>query len=105
MKSDNSRYLTSCYKLVGTGGESTSDYEFIPGEDCDLDEANGFDFTGKGMFDNEGNELTGYAYLASESYPYVMPYLYGSTNCNFEEYFGDYNDTSFTDPYSNGRLL
>ena len=37
--------LTSCYSLTGDGGESTSDYEFDDSGDCNLDEANGYDFT------------------------------------------------------------
>ena len=43
-------YLRSCFKQTGAGGESTSDFEFdYSGLDCDLDIANGYDFTGKGI--------------------------------------------------------
>lgn len=70
------RYLKSCFHLRndvdGGGGDDTSDYEFDETGDCDLDLANGFDFTGAGIADSDGNLITGYAYIASESYPYVM---------------------------------
>jgi len=37
----------------------------------DLDEANGFDFTDSGIQDNNGNFITGYAYVASQGYPFL----------------------------------
>ena len=55
-KKTDGKYLLSCYKMTGTGGESTSDFVFdTTGKDCDLDIANGYDFTGKGIKDSEGN--------------------------------------------------
>ena len=55
-----------------------------------MDEANGYDFTGKGIKDSEGNEMTGYAYVASEDYPFVMAKFYGSTaDSTFEDYSGE----------------
>ena len=59
-------------------GDDTSDYiysEFTTNvyDDCDLDEANGYDFTGKGIKDPYGREISGYGYVASHDYPYVMP--------------------------------
>jgi len=52
-KKTDGLWLTSCWKLTGTGGESSSDYTFdTSGTDCDLDKANGFDFTGKGINDS-----------------------------------------------------
>ena len=32
-----------------------------------------------GIVDPDGNEITGYGYVASEDYPWVMPYMYGET--------------------------
>ena len=74
-----SHYLRSCWRLKHgiTDSGSTSSYEHIEGDNCELDMANGYDFTGKGIVDPDGNEITGYAYVASEDYPWVMPYLYG----------------------------
>ena len=77
------RYLSSCYFMDsdadGGGGDDSSDYTHIASDDCDLDEANGFDFTGMDIRDNFGNVITGYAYVASDSYPYVMPKYAGTT--------------------------
>jgi len=70
--STGTRNLKSCYVLTGTGGESSSDYTFTSSTACDLDEANGYDFTGKGINDNDGNAITGYAYVATDAYPWVM---------------------------------
>lgn len=66
------RDLKSCYVLTGTGGESSSDYTFTSSSECDLDEANGYDFTGKGINDSDGNAITGYAYVATDAYPWVQ---------------------------------
>lgn len=80
---EKNRYLQSCYSITNDtdqdNGGDTSDYSHIASENCDLDAANGFDFTGKGILDSEGNEITGYAYVASDTYPYVMPKYAGST--------------------------
>ena len=58
-----------------------------------MDEANGYDFTGKGIFDSEGNEITGYAYVGSENYPYVIAKFYGSVRgCPFTDYDGEIGD-------------
>ena len=69
--SAKTRYLKSCYVLTGTGGESTSDFTFTASAACDLDEANGYDFTGKGLTDPTGAAITGYAYVASDAFPWV----------------------------------
>ena len=52
---------------------------FSPSADCHLDEANGYDFTGKGMLDNDGNGISGYAYVASFEYPFIPIKYRGST--------------------------
>ena len=44
--------------------------------------ANGYDFTGKGITNSDGQAITGYGYVATDTYPYVMPYLYGETKCD-----------------------
>jgi hypothetical protein len=80
---EKDRYLTSCYAITddadGDVGADTSDYAHAATNDCDLDKANGYDFTGMGIADSDGNEITGYAYVATDSYPYVMPFYAGST--------------------------
>ena len=69
----SSNYLRSCWQLKAgkTDAGSTSSYEHVPGNDCELDMANGYDFTGKGIVDPAGKEITGYAYVASSDYPWV----------------------------------
>ena len=78
-KSGSSSYLKSCYKLKTSSSDegSTKNWQHVSGTDCDLDIANGYDFTGKGIKDPDGKEITGYGYVASEDYPWVMPYMYG----------------------------
>jgi plastocyanin len=54
-------------------GDDSTDYYFVQDKNnCDLDEANGLDFTGKGYVDERGVDITGYAYVMSDDYPYVM---------------------------------
>lgn len=76
------RFLKSCYHLMNDldngGGDDTSDYVFEDKPTCDLDLANGYNFTDKGIRDSNNNEVTGYAYLVSDSYPYVMAAYRGS---------------------------
>ena len=76
--------MKSCYKLQKSDTGSTSSYTHVEGTDCDLDIANGYDFTGKGIKGPDDKEITGYAYVASEDYPWVMPFMYGdeTTACN-----------------------
>jgi YHYH protein len=90
------RFLKSCFAITtdtdNDGGGDTTDYTHVPTNDCDLDMANGYDFTGKGIVDNTGKAITGYAYVASDSYPYVMAYYAGSTwtpIAEFETWPGD----------------
>lgn len=48
-----------------------------------MDDANGFDFTGKGIKDPSGKAITGYGYVATDDYPWSIPYLYGTVaNCD-----------------------
>jgi len=61
--------LTSCYTLrSGADPEDTTSYEFNSTASCDLDQANGYDFGGE----------TGYAYVFTEAYPFIMPGYYGT---------------------------
>jgi arylsulfatase A-like enzyme len=77
------RDLTSCYTMTsdtdGGNGDDTSDWTHIESTACDLDQANGFDFTGMNIQDNTGSNISGYAYVATHEYPYVMPFYAGST--------------------------
>jgi len=83
-KASSGTFLRSCWKLKSgkTDAGSTSSFEHVSGSDCELDQANGYDFTGKGIKDASGNTITGYAYVATDTYPYVMPYLYGKHDCS-----------------------
>ena len=68
--------LTSCYfPRTDSMGDDTDDYVFRPfAGGCDLDEANGFNFTGAGIgLFNEN--LTGYGYVVTDRYPFVPPKL------------------------------
>ena len=88
-KDSASAFLKSCYvKIQDSNGSLTSHYEYDPTSGCDLDSANAYDFTGKGFVDAENNPITGWAYVASESYPYVMPSYIGEPQ-PLEEYDGD----------------
>ena len=59
-------------------GDDTTDYEFVKDKNnCELDEANGFNFTGKSYTDDKGETITGYAYVMSDDYPYVMTHYAG----------------------------
>jgi len=92
--------LTSCYKLKASNefrdrleniqknkgqGDDSSDYEFdqksfeaVDGG-CNLDEANGFWFNAtQGIEDADGNLITGYAYVATDNYPYVPTKFMGT---------------------------
>merc|ERR1712178_527364 len=62
----------------GATGTNASHYQYKSNVDCDLDEANGFDFTNRGYTDHLNNVITGYAYIASETFPYVMPKYAGA---------------------------
>jgi hypothetical protein len=77
------RNLTSCYTMTsdtdGENGDDTSDWTHIESAACDLDQANGFDFTGMNIKDSTGSNISGYAYVATHDYPYVMPFYAGST--------------------------
>jgi YHYH protein len=76
------RYLTSCYSLandIDNDQKDTSDYTHNMTESCDMDKANGYDFTGKNITDSNGQVISGYAYVATDTYPYTMPYFAGST--------------------------
>ncbi|CAD7975383.1 unnamed protein product [Amoebophrya sp. A25] len=50
---------------------------------CELDEANGFDFTNLNYTDANGREITGYGYLLTEEYPFVPPYFAGEPQTQF----------------------
>ena len=64
-------------------GQDTTDYQYVlagtpGGAHCDLDAANGYNFTGKGLLDGaSGRPISGYGYVASEDYPWVMPKFAG----------------------------
>ena len=73
-------------KLRESGSHSTH-YEYQPSVHCDLDEANGYDFTNRGFTDHLDNPIEGYAYVASESYPYIMP-KYAGIPMPLEKYSG-----------------
>jgi YHYH protein len=76
------RYLTSCYSItndIDNDQKDTSDYTHNMTGRCDLDKANGYDFTGKNITDSNGQVISGYAYVATDTYPYTMPYYAGST--------------------------
>ena len=81
-------FLKSCYvKVEGESGSHSTHYEYQPSVNCDLDEANGYDFTNRGFTDHLDNPIEGYAYVASESYPYIMP-KYAGTPMPMEKYSG-----------------
>ena len=52
--------LESCYV----------DQTYSP-DNCNLDEANGFDFTDKGILNPSGEAISGYGYVVTKDYPYV----------------------------------
>lgn len=59
----NGAQLNSCYQLKSGGDNYTSsDYEWVDSEDCDLDENNGYTFS-------DGS----YGYVLTDSYPYTPP--------------------------------
>jgi YHYH protein len=75
------RTLASCYKLAlaNSTGTYPSDWVHSLQEDCDLDEANGYLFTADDNITNQyGKRIVGYGYVATDTYPYVMP-LYAGT--------------------------
>jgi len=83
-----SGFLKSCYTLRdGATGTNAADYYYRSNVDCDLDEANGFDFTNRGYTDHLNNVITGYAYVVSDTFPYVMP-KYAGTPMPMEKYNG-----------------
>jgi uncharacterized protein YjbI with pentapeptide repeats len=53
--------LESCYV----------DHKYNANNNCNLDEANGFDFTDKGILNPEGEEISGYGYVVTRDYPYL----------------------------------
>tara|TARA_A100001015_G_scaffold90427_1_gene100698 strand:+ start:188 stop:5755 length:5568 start_codon:yes stop_codon:yes gene_type:complete len=58
--------------------DDSTDYEYVKDKNsCDLDEANGFDFTSKGYVDARGEDITGYAYVMTDDYPYVITHYAG----------------------------
>ena len=72
---DSSRSLKSCYKLNGSGNGSHKNHYSFDKDDldnglCDLDEANGYDFS------------DGYAYVFTENYPFVMAGYFGTQAAN-----------------------
>ena len=79
--------LKSCYHFKpvqsdSAMGDDSHDYVFDPvgerhGVSCDLDDANGVDFTNLELLDNFGVEITGYGYVATEEYPFVPPRISG----------------------------
>ena len=79
---NNADYLKSCYKLR-TNHQNINDPDeyvfdrraYVTGE-CHLNEANAFNF-GKGFVDSKNNTIEGWAYVASETYPFVMPKFMG----------------------------
>lgn len=78
-KTKVSSFLKSCYtKTTGMDGTEDTHYVYEASDECDLDEANAYDFTGKGFVDSNDEPITGWAYIASESYPYVMPKYIGT---------------------------
>ena len=60
--------LRSCYRLnSGASGDKVTDYFYQPGDDCHLDQANGFTFP-------DGS----YGYIFSDNYPFIMPGYMGT---------------------------
>jgi YHYH protein len=75
------RTLASCYKLAfdNSTGAFPADWVHSLQDDCDLDEANGYLFTaGDNIIDEHGEQIVGYGYVATDTYPYVMPYYAGA---------------------------
>jgi len=77
--------LRSCYHMRnssddGVIGDDSADWFFRNSfaDACELDEANGYDFTGSGIKDNNGNEIVGYAYVASDVMFGTPPKLAGA---------------------------
>ena len=60
--------LESCYV----------DHKYNANNDCNLDEANGFDFTDKGITNPNGETIHGYGYVVTRDYPY-LPLKYAGT--------------------------
>ena len=48
---------------------------YSPTADCELDEANGFNFSGTNITDSNGQPIEGYAYVVSTDFPH-LPYKY-----------------------------
>jgi uncharacterized protein YjbI with pentapeptide repeats len=65
--------LKSCY--------SNGKYE--PSQNCHLDEANGYDFTGQNILDSNNNEISGYGYVVTSEFPHLPPKYAGSYVYNF----------------------
>lgn len=77
-KDTKSHFLKSCYTLQeDQKGDLPGHYDFKSDSNCDLNEANGYNFTGKGIVDSNNETIEGWAYVASESFPYVMPKFMG----------------------------
>jgi hypothetical protein len=72
----------SCYQIASdTDGDirgETSDWSHVANTYCDLDAADGYDFSGTGIADSDGKEITGHAHVVTDSYPYVMPFFAGA---------------------------
>ena len=64
----------------GTDGGTTSHYVFnkarFDSSDCDLDEANGYNFPSEIWNGTKG--IDDYGYVFSEDYPFIMPGYYGT---------------------------
>lgn len=91
-KGSSGAYLQSCWAAksgpVGDTGD-TKYYEEHTSGNCAassgrLDKAGGYAFDAdSGFVDSKGTALGAYAYVASETYPFVQPYFYGGTTaCN-----------------------
>lgn len=74
-------FLKTCYEQKpGTDGGTTSHYVFnkarFDSSDCDLDEANGYNFPSEIWNGTKG--IDDYGYVFSEDYPFIMPGYYGT---------------------------
>jgi hypothetical protein len=66
---------------VATCANSTGAYpsDWIHASRCDLDKANGYEFTvDDNLTDANGTLIVGYGYVATQTYPHIMPFYVGS---------------------------
>ena len=87
--------MRSCYKMEpGRTGSDESHYRFRP-NDCELDQYNGYDFSGQGFLDSNNNPIEGWAYVATESFPFITS-AYKGTPGELTYFYGEIPENKHT---------